>query len=341
MKGSLMRKLTLLALCVVLSGESNAGPHAGEGTGAGPTRLVVELTEGSRFIGTVEIETLPFIATYAEMDLAMKEVDSVTLGEDKETAKVTMRNGDSLQGVVDIGELKLLTLLGEISVPVQHISRIAAARGPINRGLVLYYSFDEKGEIARDLSGKGNHGTVQGAKWVEAGRFGGARSFSGNRELVIAKDPLPVMTTMSVSLWFKSLGAAATTQVLICKSEPGHWCDGKWMLSFSNGRVDASTHHSGREPKQSGVTYKGISPTDGKWHHVVLTIDDKEESLYFDGQKCPDTVLHPLATSRHAQAIKIGGREYKHQYFRGLIDEVMVFNRALSAKEVQFLWKSS
>jgi len=334
-----VRKLISIALAWLSWNAAGAELPADPGKTPAPLSLIVELTDGSRFIGTSQLDKLRFIAKYAEMNLAMKEVDSVTLGEDKETAKVVMSNGDNLQGVLDIGDLKLQTLLGELSVPIRHVSRITTTEGAIRRGLVLYYSFDDKEEIARDLSGKDNHGTLHGAKWVETGRFGGARSFSGNRELVIAKDPLPVMTTMSVSLWFKSLGATATTQVLITRWTPGPWRDGKWILCISNGTVWTWTHHSGRDPKQAGVIWQGIHPEDGKWHHVAMTIDDKEESLYFDGEKAPKTVPHPPATFRHSLPIKIGAR-WGNEHFRGLIDEVKIFNRALSAEEVLLLSKS-
>jgi len=94
-----------------------------------PLSLIVELTDGSRLVGTAEIDTLPFIAKYGRMALVMKEMASVTLGEDRETAKVAMRNGDNLQGVLDIGDLKLRTLLGELSVPIRHVVRITAGDG--------------------------------------------------------------------------------------------------------------------------------------------------------------------------------------------------------------------
>jgi len=70
-----------------------------------------------------------------------------------------------------------------------------------------------------------------------------------------------------------------------------------------------------------------------------MTIDDKEESLYFDGEKAPKTVPHPPATFRHSLPIKIGAR-WGNEHFRGLIDEVKIFNRALSAEEVLLLSKS-
>ena len=124
-----MRKLlfTLLAYSPWLV--ADAEPPADPGRPPAPLSLIVELADGSRFIGTAEIDSLPFIAKYGKMELAMKEVASVTLAEDRETGKVTMKNGDNLQGVLDIGDLKLDTLVGEVSVPIRHVLRITAGEG--------------------------------------------------------------------------------------------------------------------------------------------------------------------------------------------------------------------
>jgi len=109
----------LLALVV------SAGPTLAEPAQDAPAlKLVVDLTDGSRVLGTANIKTLPFIAKYGKMDLVMSEVASIELNEDRERARITMKNGDKLQGVLSIGDLAMETLVGKVTVPVAHIIRI-------------------------------------------------------------------------------------------------------------------------------------------------------------------------------------------------------------------------
>jgi len=117
-----MRKLLLISLAWLSS-------HAAEAEPPAPLSLIVELTDGSRIVGKAEISTVPFIAEYGKVDLAMERVAAVTFREDRETAKVTMSNGDNLQGVLDIGDLKLRTLMGELSVPIRHVVQMIAGGG--------------------------------------------------------------------------------------------------------------------------------------------------------------------------------------------------------------------
>jgi len=124
MKYLLFISLACLPLLVAV-----AEPPAAPKKSPAPLSLIVELTDGSRLMGTAEMETLPFIAKYGRMDLVMKEVAAVTLGEDRETVKVVMKNGDGLQGVLDMGALKLRTLVGDVHVPIRHVVRITAGGG--------------------------------------------------------------------------------------------------------------------------------------------------------------------------------------------------------------------
>jgi len=124
-----MKKLLFISLAWLSWLLTDAEPPAAPKKSPAPLSLIVELTDGSRLMGTAEMDKLPFIAKYGRMDLVMKEVAAVTLGEDRETGKVTMKNGDGLQGVLDIGDLKLRTLMGEVSLPIRHVLRITAGEG--------------------------------------------------------------------------------------------------------------------------------------------------------------------------------------------------------------------
>jgi len=315
MRVSTVSAFVLLALVV------SAGPTLAEPAPDTPAlRLVVDLTDGSRVLGTANIKTLPFIAKYGKMDLVMSEVASIELAEDRERAKITMKNGDRLQGVLDIGDLKLQTLLGEISVPIRHVSRIAVTGGPIGRGLVLYYSFDEKDEIARDLSGKGNHGKVLGAKWTAEGKMNGALNFNGISDHVDI-GTVDLGKAHTVCFWINPEsrkvspvgGSGNTYAPYISQTE----------LWYNRGGED-----------QAGVGYVIGLDT---WTHIAVSRDERSVSFYANGAQIGTTrkLVHNESFS-----LKYIGQNNDKFHVKGTIDEVMVFNRALSAEEVQLLSKS-
>lgn len=345
MRGSFTIALASLPWIAVV-----AEPQADPGKPLAPLSLVVELTDGSRFIGTAEIDTLPFIAKYGRMELVMKEVASVTLGEDRETGRIAMKNGDSLQGVLDIGDLKLRTLLGEISVPIRHVSRIAITRAPIARGLVLYYSFDYKDEIARDISGKGDHGKIHEAKWTPDGKVGGAYEFDGKtayiqRDHDERSEVFPKNAPFSVAAWFRTSASLPIQPSIFASYYVTRGHGEGYHLILNNGAPGGRMQWCVATGARELVNSK-MPVNDGRWHHAVGAWDGEKSYLYVDGiLQGSAKVTGPIPYTRR-QPFRIGclysappamDRNY---YFGGTIDEVMVFNRALSAKEVQFLWKS-
>ena len=93
------------------------------------------------------------------------------------------------------------------------------------------------------------------------------------------------------------------------------------------------------------ITKKSVA--DGEWHHVVATFDGSQEALYVDGE-----MQNKLAWKRPGKAgandfnLVIGCNRSNLKEddlgtsFRGLIDEPMVWGRALSEEEVALLYKS-
>src|SRR4051812_8688859 len=90
-----------------------------------------------------------------------------------------------------------VVLLCSLSYP-----RAAAAQA----GLVAAYSFDEGvGISSADSSGNGQTGTIAGATWNNAGKFGSALSFNGSSDWVTVNHtaPLDLTTALTVEAWVK------------------------------------------------------------------------------------------------------------------------------------------
>ena len=182
-----MRRLTFLALGIVLLGECNAEPEVGDGTGARPTHLLVELTDGSRLVGTTPLKTVSLRTDYTDAEIRLDRLVSLRRAKDASLAMLTMGNGDRLKGELRSEALPLATLLGEVAVPGKHVRAVTVmgaglppfepvACYPLNGG-------------AKDKSKYENHGEVKGATPARDrfGRAGRALRFDGKASYILVK----------------------------------------------------------------------------------------------------------------------------------------------------------
>lgn len=201
---------------------------------------------------------------------------------------------------------------------------------------VAYYPFTGN---ANDAVGT-NHGTVNGAT-LTADRFGNANSaysFDGvDDNISINNDPVFSFSNYTISLWFKYNGpgtAGKSIWSLISKNSNGNGFDDAFHLW-----VNASTKTTGgRVGNGSSEFYVGNPPPidNGQWHHSALVFDNANDlvRLYLDGvfiSASPNT-SNPFINGGQ---IKIGYWEAFDNYFNGAIDEVKIFNTALTPAQVR------
>ena len=212
---------------------------------------------------------------------------------------------------------------------------------------ISYWQFDEgSGITAYDFIG-GNDGTIYGAEWT-TGQVGGALSFDGLDDYVELGSPanlddLP-LDNFTVSAWIYDKHNAATIWGTIIGSEDRHY--GWSFRTFSNAEGDRSLNFQ----VWYSTTFARSWSSDGTilqntWHHVAAVWDanTKTAKLYIDGiEPSYQTAIAGAGIYRtDASKNKEIGR-IPHvggvQYFNGVIDEVAIYNRALSAEEVWELY---
>lgn len=210
------------------------------------------------------------------------------------------------------------------------------------KGLVLYFPFDEgSGKTVKDASGNGNNGDFQGkVEWV-AGKFGKAISVGADaaNNMVVVKDndSLDITEALTLMAWV-SLGTLPDTyNGIITKAET-------YMLhTDENGgkvRVDPLVWTGGSYgtwPSQAAV----LVPHE-EWHHVAGVFDGKQIITYLDGK--PGTPFARPAVIDVTNADVVIGRDSRGccntRKSAQIIDEVMIWNRALTEKEVNELMNS-
>ena len=200
-------------------------------------------------------------------------------------------------------------------------------------GLVAAYTFAEgSGATTADVSGNGNTGTlVGGISWSASGRYGTALSFDGVNDLVsIADAPSIDLTSgMTIEAWINPTALSGWRTVAM-KEMPGGL---DYSLYASNGSRPAG--YANTTGSTMYVSAAGPSAlTTGAWTHLAVTYGGGTLRLYVNGvQVASQTGSGTIRTS--TAALTIGGNNVWSEWFAGLIDEVRIYNRALTQAEIQ------
>lgn len=105
-------------------------------------RLELKLVDGSRVIGIPGIESVPVETSYAKMDVRLRQIRSVKMSDDHETAAVDLQNGDKIKGVISLAPIKLETAFGKVSVGFEHVRelRVVLTGGalPAGEGMLAF-----------------------------------------------------------------------------------------------------------------------------------------------------------------------------------------------------------
>ena len=208
-------------------------------------------------------------------------------------------------------------------------------------GLVGYWSFNEgKGTTVNDESGCGNDGTIHEATWT-TGRDGNALNFDGMDDYVeiIDNDSLDLTTNISMCAWIN----ASSFQY---SGNPRIIC--KYMHPYSgyslNIDADDTDHNLLFEFRDINSNWHGAhgvtSLNDEKWHHVVGTFDGITIKVYVDGvlENTVDNASFVIKTNNDSLRFGQTPNVPENEIFKGIIDEVYIYNRSLSEEEIMYLY---
>ncbi|HHW77384.1 MAG TPA: PKD domain-containing protein, partial [Xanthomonadaceae bacterium] len=196
-------------------------------------------------------------------------------------------------------------------------------------GLVAAYSFGEtSGATVVDASGKGNHGTISGAARTGSGKFGNALSFDGVNDWVTINDSasLDLTTGMTLAAWVYPTGAPSVWGTIAMKETPE---DAAYGL-FSDGTNDLPTAYMVDKPPVTGSTVLPVNT----WTHLATTYNGSALVLYLNGNEVRRSTASGAITVSSGR-LMLGGNSVWGDYFKGRIDEVRLYNRALSATEIK------
>jgi len=196
--------------------------------------------------------------------------------------------------------------------------------------LVAAYGFDEgSGTVVNDASGNGNNGTISGARWTTSGKYGNALTFNGTSALVTINNAASLQLTsgMTLEAWVYPSSVSSVWEDVIYKANDNYFLEG--------------TSPNSSRPAAGGIlggfyleVYGPTALTANTWAHLAATYDGATIRLYVNGaQVASRAQTGAIATSTNP--LQIGGDSLYGGYFAGRIDEVRIYNRALSVAEIQ------
>ena len=260
-------------------------------------------------------------------DLPLDAPEPLDAGEDG-------NGGEDLQGAkVDSDEVDVPENLSPDvpSVPVD----VAPVAPELARGRVGHWKLDEgRGNVGIDSSGIGNHGgtvNILGPDW-HAGRIGTALLFTPSRRtfMIVASHPtLGPTEAISLSVWVNAASWSPSPRILQKGDD-----DIQYGLRAEGGELRFVLRLDG------GLAAVGTPvPATNKWVHIAATYDGREMRLYLDGSPVAMQVAAGKVASPFT-ALTIGARSQTaptSDFWSGLIDDIIIYERALSAAEVRLL----
>ena len=204
----------------------------------------------------------------------------------------------------------------------------------VTDGLVSHWSFDEiDGATVMDSAGE-NHGTINGDPQVVDGWIGQALMFDGDGDFVDipGTDSLNFdgKTEVTASAWVNIAGHSGSCcdPIVSQRDAPA------WALRYDNRDVGAEIEFIVRNPGWVGDSsdFGAPVPATGEWHFITGVLTGDKVLLYIDNELIDetdfvDTILSDGPGTKIASAVD--------GFFMGIIDEALIYDRALSASEVE------
>ena len=233
---------------------------------------------------------------------------------------------------------KVKLFLGFCTILFAHGLTTGYVDAQLQNGLVVYWSFDDgTGTTASDSSGNGRNATLGGASWVTDGKIAGALSFDGLDDYVIFwSQP---QSTISISAWVYAQptpgnpfsGIIDMAGYALFLAGPGAPDSAPMSLGFVSRR---STQDGEWDTPANGIAYNS-------WHHIAVVYDSSstlnDPDLYINGVK---QTIFKIVSPQGTQTVNGGNEEYGivGKDWNGLIDEVRIHSRTLSAAEIASLY---
>ena len=308
-------------------------------------RLSVDLVDGSRIVGAPAVESVSVKTAFAAITVPLSQITGIRIGDDREAVSFEMRNGDRITGALLLDTIELKTVFGQISIALEHARSISVSVGgrelPASalRGRILHFAFDrDEGRTVANQAGNRHAGEVQGASWTPQGKTGGAYVFNGTSDSIVVKADaeLNVSDGMTILAWVKPTDLGRQHNTILTRNFGG---GEQYGIRFSGATLYASFFDTRR-----GFETDQIGPfPENQWLHVAMVFcgQSRQGKVYGNGRALAARTMTDRMRSRISGDLFIG-RDNRNTdaSFKGKIDEVMIYNRALTDSDIKLIYEA-
>jgi hypothetical protein len=217
-----------------------------------------------------------------------------------------------------LGRILLVSLIVSLLV-----INFANAQQFVKDGLVAMWTLDKasiSGDKVKDVSGNGKDATMKGTLKSVAGVIGECLQFEGKADNYVEIPKMGTFEQVSLECWAMEDQFSGIQGII----STWQWAEGKVHFKFESDQIQLDKNGGG----------KIIAPAEvGKWYHIVYTTDTKanKHSLYVNGKFVVDG---PGGTAPEQWDERRIGSEHDGRWLIGKIDEVRVYKRVLTEKEI-------
>ena len=206
--------------------------------------------------------------------------------------------------------------------------------------IVGMWLFDEgKENKAKDSSGRENDGKLmEGVKWVD-GKSGKALEFDGVDDYVSFGDTEELSggigKKLTVVVWFNPSALSSLSPLVTKYLSAG---EKDWGLLVSNTQLRLG-YETGGNNWEMDTPLLGGTVAINTWYHGAFVLNGTDVKMYLNGEEV-GTATIPTETPDTTASVEVGGTSYRGDYFKGIIDEVGIFNAALTQEDIEFIMEA-
>jgi Concanavalin A-like lectin/glucanases superfamily len=216
------------------------------------------------------------------------------------------------------------------------LDAIIVAPSTLGSGLVAHWDFDEgSGSILNDQSGNRRQGTISGGTWTQDGRFGGALHLQRGDNITVENFP-DATPNWTLSAWIRlNEEDRGISEAAVMSAEI--WTQGGWELHTYD-ISPGPTWHFAYWTGPNGEDYARFDCaclTNGVWTHVTAVFDANAGRLFlYNDAVLRRTMPVPPSPKPGSPTLFFGKWTGPGRPFAGSLDDIAVYNRALSDVEV-------
>lgn len=283
----------------------------------------------ANFSASAKTGNAPLTVAFSDQSTGTISTHSWSFGDGGTSTAVNPSHTYTTAGSYDVS----LTVTGpngsSTKTVAGYINVASSSTPPPGQGPVAVYSFEENaGTLVADASGQGNHGVLREAVRIQSGHTGKGLSFDGVNDWITISDSasLDLSGGYTLEAWVKPLTHGFGN--ILTKEQAGGSVYG--LYSSEDADLPAGVVNNGTV--YGSLSGKAILPLN-QWTHLIATYNGVYQRLYVNGVQVA-VRAQTGAIKKSNAALRIGGNSIWGEFFHGHIDDIRIYNRALSATEI-------